>query len=369
MASLGHLGRQSGHLLDRSRNQSQPQGHRYRRPNQMKEAIYEQLRPLLFRCDPEKVHHFAMAAIAKGWMSGTPYSHQSLESTHFGVRFPNPVGLAAGFDKDGLALNHWRSFGFGFIEVGTVTRHAQPGNPKPRLFRLPEHKAVINRMGFNNAGADALLARLQTAQPGIPLGINIGKSKITPLEEAHQDYAYSFRLLREHGDYFAINVSSPNTEGLRSLQDKDSLTRIISEVKSIDEHKPLFVKIAPDLTESALDEILEVADNIKLTGLIATNTTLSRQMLPADPDIQGGLSGAPVKAKSLAVLRYLKANAPTKLHLIGVGGILNPIDAQERIESGANLIQIYSGWIYNRPSFPAEIARHLAEHSLPKTVN
>lgn len=335
----------------------------------MKEAIYESLRPFLFRCDAEKVHHLAMSAIAKGFMRGTPYNNPSLEKSFFGVTFPNPVGLAAGFDKDGLALNQWKSFGFGFIEVGTVTRHPQAGNPKPRLFRLPEHKAVINRMGFNNAGADALLARLQTAQPGIPLGINIGKSKITPLEEAHEDYAYSFRLLREHGDYFAVNVSSPNTEGLRSLQDKDSLTKIISEIKAIDDQKPLFVKIAPDLTESALDEILQVASDLKLTGLIATNTTISRDMLPKDPQIPGGLSGAPVKEKSLAVLKYLKSNAPPTLHLIGVGGILNPLDALERLESGADLIQIYSGWIYNRPSFPAEIARHLAEQSLPKSVN
>lgn len=335
----------------------------------MKEAIYESLRPLLFRCDAEKVHHLAMSAIAKGFMRGTPYSNPSLEKSLFGVTFPNPVGLAAGFDKDGLALNQWKTFGFGFIEVGTVTRHPQAGNPKPRLFRLPEHKAVINRMGFNNAGADALLARLQTAQPGIPLGINIGKSKITSLEEAHEDYAYSFRLLREHGDYFAVNVSSPNTEGLRSLQDKDSLTKIISEIKAIDDQKPLFVKIAPDLTESALDEILQVASDLQLTGLIATNTTISRDMLPQDPQILGGLSGAPVKEKSLAVLRFLKSNAPPTLHLIGVGGILNPLDAQERLKSGADLIQIYSGWIYNRPSFPAEIARHLAEQSLPKSVN
>ncbi|MBA4292196.1 dihydroorotate dehydrogenase (quinone) [bacterium] len=335
----------------------------------MKEALYESIRPLLFRCDAEKVHHVAMTAIAKGFMRGTPYSNPCLEKTLFGVTFPNPVGLAAGFDKDGLALNHWQSFGFGFIEVGTVTRHPQPGNPKPRLFRLPEHKAVINRMGFNNAGADALLARLQSAQPGIPLGINIGKSKITPLEEAHEDYSYSFRLLLEHGDYFAINVSSPNTEGLRSLQDRESLTKIISEIKTIDDTKSLFVKIAPDLTESALDEILQVASDLQLTGLIATNTTISRDMLPTDPQIQGGLSGAPVKEKSLAVLKYLKSNAPPSLHLIGVGGILNPLDAQERLESGADLIQIYSGWIYNRPSFPAEIARHLAEHSLPKSVN
>lgn len=335
----------------------------------MKEAIYESIRPLLFRCDAEKVHHLAMSAIAKGFMRGTPYNNPSLEKSFFGVTFPNPVGLAAGFDKDGLALNQWKSFGFGFIEVGTVTRHPQAGNPKPRLFRLPEHKAVINRMGFNNAGADALLARLQTAQPGIPLGINIGKSKITPLEEAHEDYAYSFRLLREHGDYFAVNVSSPNTEGLRSLQDKDSLTKIISEIKAIDDQKPLFVKIAPDLTESALDEILQVVSDLKLTGLIATNTTISRDMLPKDPQIPGGLSGAPVKEKSLAVLKFLKSNAPPTLHLIGVGGILNPLDALERLESGADLIQIYSGWIYNRPSFPAEIARHLAEQSLPKSVN
>ena len=311
--------------------------------------------------DAEKVHHLAMKAIVKGWARGTPFTHPSLEHKCFGINFPNPVGLAAGFDKDGIALDKWQSFGFGFIEVGTVTRHAQPGNPKPRLFRLPDQKAVIYRMGFNNAGADALLARLQTAHPGIPLGINIGKSKITPIEQAADDYAYSYKLLREHGDYFVVNVSSPNTEGLRNLQDSESLTKIFWRLKEIDSKKPLFVKIAPDLTNEAIDEILQVVNDFALTGIIATNTTISRNMLPNDPGQTGGLSGAPLKQRAQEVLIHLRKNAPVDLVLIGVGGITSAQDASERFEAGADLIQIYSGWIFQSMNFPAEICRHLAE--------
>lgn len=328
----------------------------------MNPVLYEKyLRPLLFRMDPEKVHHWAMNAITKGWISGTPYTDASLESEFFGTTFPNPIGLAAGFDKDGIAIDKWKSFGFGYIEVGTVTRHAQPGNPKPRLFRLTSQKAIINRMGFNNDGADALLSRLETTQPGIPLGINLGKSKITPLDQAADDYAYSFKLLRQHGDYFVINVSSPNTEGLRNLQDREALTKIIWRLKEIDSQKPLFVKIAPDLSEQALDEILEVANDFALTGLIATNTTVSRDSLPEDPQQVGGLSGAPLREKAETVLKYLKKNAPPEMVLIGVGGIISPDDAAQRLSSGANLIQIYSGWIYNPVDFPSQICRHLAK--------
>jgi dihydroorotate dehydrogenase len=215
-------------------------------------------------------------------------------------------------------------------------------------------------MGFNNHGADALLRRLDASQPGIPLGINIGKSKTTPLDQAADDYAYSFRLLREHGDYFVVNVSSPNTEGLRSLQDRDSLTKIIWRIKEIDQKKPLFVKIAPDLHEEALDEIIEVAQDFGLTGLIATNTTIDRKMLAVDPKLDGGLSGAPLKSKSIKTLNYIKKQANEDLQIIGVGGIMTPQDAIDRLAGGAQLVQIYSGWIYNGLKFPSDICRQIA---------
>ncbi len=277
----------------------------------------------------------------------------------FGLDFANPVGLAAGFDKNGIALNHWKDLGFGFIEVGTVTRHAQPGNPKPRLFRIPQHRAIVNRMGFNNEGADALAKKLETANAGIPIGVNLGKSKITPLDEAAEDYAYSYKLLQNLGDYFVVNVSSPNTPGLRELQDKDHLTKIFWRLKEINEKKPLFVKIAPDLAEEALDHVIEVANDFSLTGIIATNTTIDRSMLPQDPEIQGGLSGAPLFSKSNEVLSYLRKNCAAETVLIGVGGICSPDDAKIKLELGANLIQVYSGWIYSGPNLIREIVESL----------
>lgn len=327
----------------------------------MTAGFYERiLRPLLFRMDAERVHRLGMHAIRRGWIKGEQFSDPSLRRECFGVTFPNPVGLAAGFDKDGEAIDRWADFGFGFVEIGTVTRHPQLGNPKPRLFRLPDQHAIVNRMGFNNSGADALLAKLQGSQPHIPLGINIGKSKVTPIEQAAEDYSYSFKLLREHGDYFVVNVSSPNTEGLRSLQDRDALSRILWRLKEVDDRKPLFVKVAPDLDEAGLDEVLEVASDFGLTGLIATNTTVARDMLASDPGIAGGLSGAPLGQMSLAALRHLKANAPEDLVLIGVGGIMTPNDAAARLAAGADLIQIYSGWVYGSVGFPSEICRSLS---------
>lgn len=335
----------------------------------MNAGFYENvLRPALFRLDAERAHRLGMHAVSKGWVKGDPFHHPSLEKEVSGIRFPNPVGLAAGFDKDGEAIDRWADFGFGFVEIGTVTRNAQPGNPKPRLFRLADQKAIVNRMGFNNSGADALLARLQKSQPSIPLGINIGKGKATPLEQAAEDYAYSFRLLRGHGDYFAVNVSSPNTEGLRSLQDRDALSKILWRLKEIDDQKPIFVKVAPDLDLAGLDEVLEAAADFGLAGLIATNTTTARDMLPVDPGIQGGLSGAPLKDKALAALKHLKQNAPSGLVLIGVGGIMDPGGASERLEAGADLVQIYSGWVYGPVALPAQICRHLAANGLPGNV-
>jgi len=306
--------------------------------------------------DAEKAHHFGLRIISSRLVRAPQIS---VPRTVFGVNFPNPVGLAAGFDKDGICINRWKSLGFGFAEIGTVTKHAQPGNPKPRLFRLPDQKAVINRFGFNNQGADALAQRLEAANPGIPLGINLGKSKITPLENAHFDYAYSYKALHRFGDYFVVNVSSPNTEGLRSLQDKDSLTQIFSEMKAINSSKPLFVKIAPDLEHEAIDEVIQVAVDMQLTGIIATNTTIDRSMLRLDPGESGGLSGLPLKNKSLEVQKYLRANMPAEMTLIGVGGIMTPADAAERLDTGADLIQVYSGWVYHGPSFTADICQAL----------
>lgn len=306
--------------------------------------------------DAEQVHHLGLRAISSGFVRAAQIS---VPRTVFGVNFPNPVGLAAGFDKDGICINRWKGLGFGFAEIGTVTKHAQPGNPKPRLFRLVEQKAVINRFGFNNLGADSLAQRLETANPGIPLGINLGKSKITPLENAHFDYAYSFKALHRFGDYFVVNVSSPNTEGLRSLQDRESLTAIFSEMKAINSTKPLFVKIAPDLQQEAIDEVIQVAVDMQLTGIIATNTTIDRSMLRVDPNEPGGLSGQPLRTKAVEVQKYLRANMPAKMTLIGVGGIMSPQDAVERLDSGADLIQVYSGWIYHGPSFAADICRTL----------
>lgn len=316
------------------------------------------LRSLLFTLDPETAHNLALAAVAKGAVRAPQIS---LPVSAFGVTFPNPVGLAAGFDKNGIALNQWRQLGFGFVEVGTVTRHAQPGNPKPRMFRLPESKAIINRLGFNNEGADALAQRLERADPGIPVGINLGKSKITPLEEAAEDYAYSFQRLRAYGQYFVVNVSSPNTPGLRSLQDKGPLTKILWRLREIDAHAPLLVKIAPDLDESGLEDVLEVARDFQLAGLIATNTTLRRDVLPRDPQIEGGLSGAPLRDRADEVLGYLRKHGPEDLTLIGVGGIMNGQDARRKRALGAQLVQVYSGWVYGGPRFIPELVTALSE--------
>lgn len=324
-------------------------------------SFYSSLvRPLLFAMDPEKAHHLGMKAVTSGLAKGGVYDHPSLKRECFGVKFRNPIGLAAGFDKDGVALDQWKNFGFGFIEVGTVTRHPQPGNDKPRLFRLPEQRALINRMGFNNHGADELVKKLDGSNPGIPVGINIGKSKITPLEEAAEDYAYSFAKLRTFGDYFVVNVSSPNTPGLRELQDKSFLTRILWRLKEIDASKPLFVKIAPDLTDEQIADVAQVAMDLQLTGIIATNTTIRRDILPKDPGLEGGLSGAPVKEISDEVLAKLKTLSDGKLVLIGAGGVSTASDVQSKMQKGADLVQIYTGWIYGGPKWVPDACRELA---------
>jgi dihydroorotate dehydrogenase len=319
------------------------------------------LRPLAFRLDPETVHELALTGLKRGFFAPPPYESPILEQTFFGKTFKNPLGLAAGFDKNGLILSHWHRYGFGFVEAGTVTFHPQPGNPKPRMFRVPADKGLINRLGFNNEGASALAARLQAAHPQLPLGINLGKSKITELENAPQDYQESFRLLHRFGDYFVLNVSSPNTPGLRSLQEKSALIDIIDAIQQVDTTRPLFVKVAPDLELTALDEVVQVAIDKKLTGLIATNTTISRETLSLDPGQAGGLSGAPLKGKADQILKHLYQACPRTMMLMGVGGIMSADDLYDKIAFGAHLCQVYTGWIYGGPAFVPQACRDFAD--------
>ena len=290
-----------------------------------------------------------MKLLEHGFVRARPFADPRLSQSLFGVGFPNPIGLAAGFDKNGLALNHWHRLGFGHVECGTITFHAQPGNPRPRMFRLPAENGLINRLGFNNEGAQAISERLGSARSQLPVGINLGKSKITELADAATDYQESFRLLHRLGQYFVVNVSSPNTPGLRSLQEKGALTEILAALREVDATRPLFVKVSPDLEFSALDELLEVAVSANLTGLIATNTTISRAMLTHDPEEAGGLSGSPLFAKSNMVLSHLARQAPEEMVLIGVGGIFSADDLYEKIRLGAHLCQLYTGWIYGGP--------------------
>ena len=276
----------------------------------------------------------------------------------FGLTFPNPVGLAAGMDKNASALRAWEALGFGFVEAGTITAMAQPGNPKPRCFRYPSQQALINRMGFNNAGASAVANRLARQKasgrwPRVPVGINIGKSKLTPNEQAASDYATSYKLLLPFGDYFVVNVSSPNTPNLRALQDRDALAEIIRTLKRINNIKPLLVKIAPDLTDDALRDIASLAESEHLAGLIATNTTLDHSAVPKDLDQQGGLSGQPLRQRSTDVLRILRS--ATKLPIIASGGIMDATAAHEKLEAGASLVQLYTGFVYNGPELIRDI--------------
>ncbi|MDG4830362.1 quinone-dependent dihydroorotate dehydrogenase [Solwaraspora sp. WMMD1047] len=324
--------------------------------------IFERaVRPALFRLgagDAEAAHEWTLRRLAA--LSGRPALLAALRAryavaaprTVFGVEFPNPVGLAAGMDKDGAALPAWPALGFGFVEVGTVTAHPQPGNPRPRLFRLPASTAVINRMGFNNAGAAALAGRLAALDRplGVPLGISLGKSKVTALADAVEDYLASYRALRGFGDYFAVNVSSPNTPGLRQLQDRDHLDALLAALVG---EKPILVKIAPDLTEAAIADLLEVCLARGAAGVIATNTTLGRAGLaPVDEPRgteAGGLSGRPLTARARQVVAFVSRETGGRLPVIGVGGILDPADATALLDAGASLVQLYSGLIYRGP--------------------
>lgn len=324
------------------------------------------IRPLFFALDPESAHHFAMKCleVAGPWIRGfrTP-GDERLAREVFGLRFPNPVGLAAGFDKNAVALPGWEALGFGFAEVGTITAKAQPGNPLPRMFRIPESKAVINRLGFNNEGAESVALRLEALKrtgqwPSFPVGINLGKSKVTPLEQATSDYVTSFRRLRPLGDYFVLNVSSPNTPGLRKLQDRGALDDLLGAVQRENERAvPVLLKIAPDLEWPAVEEILSLVELHKLSGLIATNTTIDHSAIPEPLRQQGGLSGQPLAARSMEVLRFLTQR--TKLPVISVGGIGSADDALRRFDAGAALVQIYTGLVYEGPRLVTQIQKAL----------
>lgn len=330
------------------------------------------LRPLLFRFPAEKAHHitFSILGFAQripGLLSiirlfNQPSAQCGIEL--LGIKFPSRVGLAAGLDKDAKAINAFGAMGFGFIEVGTVTPRPQTGNPQPRLFRLPKDHALINRMGFNNEGLDAMVSRLKSVDPRIVVGGNIGKNKDTPNEKAHEDYTECVRGLKGLVDYLVVNLSSPNTPGLRALQDKEPLMHLLAEVmrenKEGEYSVPVFLKVAPDINFGQADDIIDVATSTGISGLIISNTTVSREGLNTSSDEiekigMGGLSGKPLMGKSTELLRYFKSKAPSNMVLIASGGIMDPKDAQEKLDAGASLVQLYTGFIYEGPSLVKRI--------------
>lgn len=345
--------------------------------------IYRRLiAPWLYRLEPERAHELArssgrLAAALPGigavLEKGFAFRSERLATEAFGLRFPNPVGMAAGFDKQGDLYPFLSRMGFGFIESGTFTARAQPGNPRPRVFRYPEHEVLVNRMGFNNPGADRAAAVLagQPARSGVPHGINIGKSKTTPLEEATRDYLYSLERLRNAADYIAVNVSSPNTPELRKLQEKDRLAELLGTIQKnltipdgprAGRRLPLLVKLAPDLSDAEMDEVLEVIQSIRLDGLILANTTLDRSAVPAAAAEAGGLSGPPLRERSTAMIARAYRRTGGALPIVGVGGIGSGADALEKIRAGASLVQIYTAYIYRGPGLPAAINRYLDEY-------
>jgi len=330
------------------------------------------VRPLFFLFDPEKIHHFTFSLIR--FMCKIPFmtsifrslyliEDKRLEKELFGLNFKNPVGLAAGFDKDAKLFNELGNFGFGFIEIGTLTPKPQDGNPKKRLFRLKEDSAIINRMGFNNGGVNAAVARLQKNK-GVLIGGNIGKNKVTPNEDAVEDYKICFNALFDHVDYFVVNVSSPNTPNLRALQDKEPLTRLLMTLKDENTRrvnpKPILLKIAPDLTDDQLLDIIDIVAETQIDGVIATNTTISREGLQSNNKNElGGLSGKPLSARSTEVIRFLAQRSNKAFSIIGVGGIHSKEDALEKLDAGADLVQLYTGFIYEGPKLIKDINKAL----------
>lgn len=339
-------------------------------------GLYERLvRPLLFSLDPETAHHLAINCLrfaSRSQILLAPlraFQPPPAPATAFGIKFPNPVGLAAGFDKNGVALPAWEALGFGFVEIGTITATAQRGNPRPRIFRYPQQQALVNRLGFNNDGADIVAARLANLRtsgcwPRIPIGVNIGKSKVTSIESAADDYVYSFRRLREFADYLVLNVSSPNTPGLRALQEQEALRVLLQAItRENTMHKPVLLKIAPDLTPEDLRRVVAQCEEHSIAGLVATNTTVDHSAVPQKKDETGGLSGAPLREKSTELIRSLRQK--TQLPVIGVGGVMDAESAREKFAAGAALVQVYTGYIYRGPGLLRDIVvsstnRHMA---------
>lgn len=338
------------------------------------------LKPLLFTLNAEKAHHLTFAWIKRAFnlpFARTVIQRQFafddpiLEREVFGLRFKNPVGLAAGFDKDAKLIDEMELLGFGFIEIGTLTPKPQEGNPKPRLFRLPKDLALINRMGFNNGGVKEAAIRLQDRKSDIIVGGNIGKNKNTPNEQAEQDYLICFEALYPYVDYFVVNVSSPNTPNLRDLQEKEPLKKLLLTVKKANKRqdypKPILLKIAPDLTVGQLDDIIEIVVETKIDGVIATNTTIDRTLLTTDANAieaigAGGVSGKVLSKRSTEVIRYLYSQSNGAFPIIGVGGIFSAKDAIEKLEAGASLVQVYTGMIYEGPSLIKKIKKGIAAH-------
>jgi dihydroorotate dehydrogenase len=341
--------------------------------------LYPLVKPLLFQLDPEEAHHLTIRNLQLAgklpfmlsFIAGGKLEHPSLHRNFLGLDFPNPVGLAAGLDKNGEVIDEIGALGFGFIEIGTITPKPQPGNDKPRLFRLVKDEALINRMGFNNIGADAAAQKLKRRKTDIIVGANIGKNKITSNKDAIRDYEYCFKVLFEHAHYFVVNVSSPNTPGLRALQDKDALAAILNSLQDVNNSKPktkpILLKIAPDLTDEQIEDVMMVVQQTKIQGIVATNTTIARAHLSYTPaEIEkfgaGGLSGKPLTARATEVIKKIKLET-RKLNLditlMGVGGIMNVQDAEDKFNAGADLIQLYSGFIYRGPALIADIKRAL----------
>ena len=338
------------------------------------------IKPILFSMQPEKAHYFAtdcLTFISK--LPGMPslmravydYRNPKLERELFGLKFKNPVGLAAGFDKDARWYNQLANLGFGFIEIGTLTPKGQIGNPKPRLFRIPEDEGLINRMGFNNLGAEDAIQRLKKRKTNIIIGGNIGKNTATSNEHALADYVFNFNTLHDYVDYFVVNVSCPNVKDLTKLQDTPFLLNLLGELKKINltknKPKPILLKIAPDLNNLQLDEVIEIVAKTKIDGVIATNTTTSRENLKTDKKrieeiANGGLSGKPVNSRSTEVIKYLSQKSNKAFPIIGVGGIHTPQDAIDKLEAGADLIQVYTGFIYEGPSLMKRINKKIAAY-------
>ncbi len=337
------------------------------------------IRPILFVFPPEWIHRavarllpffFSIPGV-RGWIRSNYIVKDSrLEREVFGIRFPTPVGMAAGFDKEVTLYNELADLGFGHVEIGTVTPRGQKGNPKPRLFRLPADKALINRMGFNNHGTDACIRNLKRKNPKVIIGGNIGKNTSTPNEKAAEDYSYCFQELFDFVDYFVVNISCPNIKDLSKLQNKEETIKILNELQDINRRKkkpkPVLLKISPDLSHSQLDEIIDIVRETRLDGIVATNTTLSRDNLQASRTKaerigQGGLSGHPLKDKATRAIAYLHKKSSGAIPIIGAGGIMQPSDAMEKLKAGASLVQVYTGFIYSGPSLAKKINKRILE--------